>query len=173
MRALNSPSPRRRFIWRRKGKQRKDKRHDLVRREITCFSRNYCSDIRAFQKITFARQSHRLSPTCLSFGNDLDVRRKSGSGKIAAHAEGTFWYVLPSLPMFLLMPWMLKKEFPSPPPRCRNCTDWSPLFRYDQSFGQIWDESLSVFGFLFREPFICRIKSGIGTLINFNFPTAR
>ena len=29
--------------------------------------------------------------------------------KIAAHAEGTFWYVLPSLPMFLLMPWMLRK----------------------------------------------------------------
>ena len=29
--------------------------------------------------------------------------------KIAAHAEGTFWYVLPSLPMFLIMPWMMKK----------------------------------------------------------------
>ena len=27
--------------------------------------------------------------------------------RIADHAEGTFWYVLPSLPMFLLMPWML------------------------------------------------------------------
>ena len=29
--------------------------------------------------------------------------------KITAHAEGTFWYVLPSLPMFLVMPWMLRK----------------------------------------------------------------
>lgn len=29
--------------------------------------------------------------------------------KIITHAEGTFWYVLPSLPMFLIMPWMLKK----------------------------------------------------------------
>ena len=29
--------------------------------------------------------------------------------KIITHAEGTFWYVLPSLPMFLVMPWMLKK----------------------------------------------------------------
>ena len=29
--------------------------------------------------------------------------------KIASHAEGTFWYVLPSLPMFLLLPWMLRK----------------------------------------------------------------
>ena len=31
--------------------------------------------------------------------------------KIITHAEGTFWYVLPSLPMFLLMPWMMKKGF--------------------------------------------------------------
>ena len=29
--------------------------------------------------------------------------------KLITHAEGTFWYVLPSLPMFLLMPWMMKK----------------------------------------------------------------
>jgi len=29
--------------------------------------------------------------------------------RIADHAEGTFWYVLPSLPMFLLIPWMLRK----------------------------------------------------------------
>ena len=34
--------------------------------------------------------------------------------KIASHAEGTFWYVLPSLPMFLLLPWMLKKGIPFP-----------------------------------------------------------
>lgn len=24
------------------------------------------------------------------------------------HAEATFWYVLPSLPMFLIIPWMLR-----------------------------------------------------------------
>lgn len=30
------------------------------------------------------------------------------SGKIAGHAEGTFWFVLPTLPMFLILPWMLK-----------------------------------------------------------------
>ena len=34
--------------------------------------------------------------------------------KIAAHSEGTFWFVLPSLPMFLLMPWMLKKGISFP-----------------------------------------------------------
>ncbi len=27
---------------------------------------------------------------------------------LANHAEATFWYVLPSLPMFLLIPWLLR-----------------------------------------------------------------
>ena len=27
---------------------------------------------------------------------------------MAIHAEATFWYVLPSLPMFLLIPWLLR-----------------------------------------------------------------
>ncbi len=31
--------------------------------------------------------------------------------KIANHAYYTFWYVLPTLPMFLLMPWMIRKGF--------------------------------------------------------------
>lgn len=34
---------------------------------------------------------------------------KQGSAKIANHAYYTFWYVLPTLPMFLLLPWMLNK----------------------------------------------------------------
>jgi hypothetical protein len=28
--------------------------------------------------------------------------------RIANHAEATFWYVIPSLPMFLVLPWMLR-----------------------------------------------------------------
>ena len=28
---------------------------------------------------------------------------------IGRHAFGTFWFVLPTLPMFLLMPWLVKK----------------------------------------------------------------
>ena len=28
--------------------------------------------------------------------------------RMAAHAEATFWFVLPSLPMFLLIPYMLR-----------------------------------------------------------------
>lgn len=30
------------------------------------------------------------------------------AGNMAAHAQATFWYVLPSLPMFLLMPALLR-----------------------------------------------------------------
>ena len=37
------------------------------------------------------------------YGETKDLQR------IADHAEGTFWYVIPSLPMFLLMPWMIRK----------------------------------------------------------------
>ena len=29
--------------------------------------------------------------------------------RIAVHAESTFWFVLPSLPMFLLIPYMLRQ----------------------------------------------------------------
>ena len=29
--------------------------------------------------------------------------------RMAAHAEATFWFVLPSLPMFLLVPLMLRQ----------------------------------------------------------------
>jgi len=32
--------------------------------------------------------------------------------RMASHAEATFWFVLPSLPMFLLIPIMLRNEFP-------------------------------------------------------------
>lgn len=29
--------------------------------------------------------------------------------KLAAHSVGVFWFVLPSLPMFLVFPWLLRK----------------------------------------------------------------
>ena len=35
-------------------------------------------------------------------------RERPDSANMAAHAEATFWYVLPSLPMFLLIPWLLR-----------------------------------------------------------------
>ena len=31
--------------------------------------------------------------------------------RLAAHAEGTFWFVLPSLPMFLLIPLLLRQGY--------------------------------------------------------------
>jgi len=42
------------------------------------------------------------------YGENKDLIR------IADHAEGTFWYVLPSLPMFLLMPFLLRKGISFP-----------------------------------------------------------
>jgi hypothetical protein len=34
------------------------------------------------------------------------------AGRLAAHAEATFWFVLPSLPMFLAIPAMLRRGVP-------------------------------------------------------------
>ena len=33
---------------------------------------------------------------------------KPDSENMAVHVQATFWYVLPSLPIFLLIPWMLR-----------------------------------------------------------------
>lgn len=38
-------------------------------------------------------------------------RDTGDSVRMAAHAEATFWFVLPSLPMFLLIPIMLRQSF--------------------------------------------------------------
>ena len=38
-------------------------------------------------------------------------RDTSDVARIAAHAEATFWFVLPSLPMFLVLPWALRHGF--------------------------------------------------------------
>ncbi len=35
-------------------------------------------------------------------------RDTGDSERIAAHAEATFWYVLPTLPMFLVLPMLLR-----------------------------------------------------------------
>jgi hypothetical protein len=46
---------------------------------------------------------------------------KQPSAKIANHAEGTFWFVLPSLPMFLILPWMLRHGWSFWPALAANC----------------------------------------------------
>ena len=38
-------------------------------------------------------------------------RDKPDAANMASHAEATFWFVLPSLPMFLLIPAMLRNGF--------------------------------------------------------------
>ena len=86
----------------------------MVYCKINRFSRNYCSDIRTFQKAPFARKFGGFSPSGFCSWNDLDVREKVEIEKIAAHSVGTFWYVLPSLPMFLVMPLMLRKGISFP-----------------------------------------------------------
>ena len=35
-------------------------------------------------------------------------RDKPDLENMAAHAEATFWFVLPSLPMFLVIPWLMR-----------------------------------------------------------------
>lgn len=36
---------------------------------------------------------------------------KQSSERLANHSEGTFWFVLPTLPMFLIFPWMLRNQW--------------------------------------------------------------
>ncbi len=36
---------------------------------------------------------------------------KQGTEKIGTHAYLTFWYVLPTMPMFLLIPWLLNRNW--------------------------------------------------------------
>jgi hypothetical protein len=38
-------------------------------------------------------------------------RDTGDEGRLAQHAEGTFWFVLPSLPMFLLVPRLLRAGY--------------------------------------------------------------
>ncbi len=38
-------------------------------------------------------------------------RDKPDVPNMAVHVQATFWFVLPSLPMFLLIPWMLRSGF--------------------------------------------------------------
>ena len=35
-------------------------------------------------------------------------RDRPDTANMAAHVEATFWFVLPSLPMFLLIPWLMR-----------------------------------------------------------------
>jgi hypothetical protein len=48
-------------------------------------------------------------------------RDTSDTPRMAAHSEATFWYVLPSLPMFLLLPALLRRGVPFWPALAGGC----------------------------------------------------
>jgi hypothetical protein len=48
--------------------------------------------------------------------------------RIANHAEGTFWFVLPTLPMFLIFPWMLRHGWTFWPALAANCLITAGIF---------------------------------------------
>ncbi len=48
-------------------------------------------------------------------------RDTGDTGRMAAHAGATFWYVLPSLPMFLLIPLLLKRGVAFYPALAAGC----------------------------------------------------
>ncbi len=50
------------------------------------------------------------------------------SQRLANHAEGTFWFVLPTLPMFLVMPWLLRSGWGFWPALLANCVMTVILF---------------------------------------------
>ena len=59
--------------------------------------------------------------------------------RIASHAEATFWYVLPSLPMFLVLPAMLRAGVGFWPSMATGCVLTIVLY-----FATIW--TLAKFG---------------------------
>ena len=50
------------------------------------------------------------------------------SQRLANHAEGTFWFVLPTLPMFLIIPWMLRNGWGFWAALVANCVITVALF---------------------------------------------
>ena len=68
------------------------------------------------------------------------MRAEGQSGaRIANHAEGTFWFVLPTLPMFLVLPWMLRQGWGFGWALAANCALTVLLFS-----GLVW--GLKAFG---------------------------
>ena len=53
---------------------------------------------------------------------------KQSTERLANHAEGTFWFVLPTLPMFLIFPWMLRNGWGFWAALAANCIITVALF---------------------------------------------
>lgn len=48
--------------------------------------------------------------------------------RLATHAEATFWMVIPSLPMFLVLPWLLRRGVPFWPSLIGVCVMTAGLY---------------------------------------------
>lgn len=55
--------------------------------------------------------------------------------RMASHAEGTFWFVLPSLPMFLLIPFLLRRGVGFYPSLLSGCALTIALYMMMVFFG--------------------------------------
>ena len=60
-------------------------------------------------------------PLVSVLGMILLWRARPDAENMAIHAEATFWYVLPSLPMFLLIPALLRRDVPFWIALCAGC----------------------------------------------------
>ena len=69
----------------------------------------------------------------IAFGDSWLWRDTGDAMRIASHAEATFWYVLPSLPMFLVLPAMLRAGFGFWPSMGANCLLTIALY-----FATVW-----------------------------------
>ncbi len=53
---------------------------------------------------------------------------KQSPTRIANHAEGTFWFVIPTLPMFLVLPYLMRNGWGFWPALLANCLMTVALF---------------------------------------------
>src|SRR6185295_14348246 len=82
--------------------------HGLLRNQVYAVRHYHRRDIRGRQRSP-AFGALIASLPLLSLLGMLWVWRDTGDAeRIASQAEATFWYVLPSLPMFLVLPAMLR-----------------------------------------------------------------
>lgn len=65
-------------------------------------------------------------------------RDTGDAGRLASHAEATFWFVLPSLPMFLLVPALLRREMHFWPALALGCALTVALYATLAWIGPRW-----------------------------------
>jgi hypothetical protein len=85
---------------------------DLLNHQSIDLWRNHHGSVRSGEAQPNLRGASCFSTTDFDFSHDLAIWRDNGDNeRIAALSEGTFWLVLPTLPMFLVLPAMLRNGF--------------------------------------------------------------